>query len=141
MQNTKTVSFPHPSASYQDHVLIIPRKVARNVFCLSPDDFIDIINMAAEVRKDDNRDYVLLINGGSRQDVMQAHFHLFTGNFAAHKGCAKENGQAFYHPDKDFWIQLTSRLHDLIKECGVSDNAFSIFIQFEKNSLPIVFFV
>ena len=92
-QNKFAVSMKHPIASYQNHVLIIPRKLARNIFCLSTSDFSEIIKMAKKIRDKDDRDFVLLINGGNRQDVMQAHFHLFTGNLVIDKNLSQEIGK------------------------------------------------
>ena len=85
MQNRKAVSFKHPSPTYENHILIIPRKIAHTVFCLSDEDFLAIMEMAIKIHEDSIDDFVLLINGGKRQDVMQAHFHLFTGNLVAQK--------------------------------------------------------
>ena len=141
MQNKKVVSFNHPSASYSNHVLIVPRKIARNIFCLSDKDFHEAIEMAIKIRKNDNRDFVLLINGGKRQDVMQAHFHLFTGNLVNQKGLLKETGKIFSLSDKSFWKQITSNLHDLMEQNGVSETSFSVFVQFEKDVAPSLYFI
>lgn len=71
MQNAKAVSFPHPSPSYPNHILIIPRRIARDVFCLSPSDFIEVISMAIKIRESNDGDFALIINGGSRQEVIK----------------------------------------------------------------------
>ena len=141
IQNKKAVSFKHPSASYPNHVLIIPRKIVRNIFCLTHKDFLEIIEMAVKIRENDNRDFILLINGGDRQEVMQAHFHLFTGNLAYEKELTKETGKSFSISDKLFWEQIVFDLHDLIKQNGISETAFSMFIQFENNADPSVYFI
>jgi diadenosine tetraphosphate (Ap4A) HIT family hydrolase len=141
MQNKKVFSFNHPSASYPNHVLIIPRKIARNIFCLSDEDFSEIVEMAVKIRENDNRDFVLLINGGKRQDVMQAHFHLFTDNLAFRKGLLKETGKTFSISDKLFWKQIISDLHDLLKQNGISETSFSLFVQFEKDIEPSLYFI
>ena len=141
MQNKKAVSFNHPVAAYPNHILIIPRKIARNIFCLSSEDFSEIIDMAIKIRNDDDRDFVLLINGGKRQDVMQAHFHLFTGNLVAQKGLRKETGRTFSLSDKLFWKVIVSDLRNLLEQYGISEKSFSMFIQFEKNSDPSIYFI
>ena len=140
MQNNKAVSFNHPAASYPDHILIIPRKIARNVFCLSAEDFYEILQMAIRIREKDNGDFVLLINGGKRQDVMQAHFHLFTGNLVSQKGTI-EKGEQFLRSDKLFWEYFVSDLRGLLKKYGVSETAFSIFVQFKNGSEPSAYFI
>jgi len=140
-QNRFAVSMNHPSASYPNHVLVIPRKLARNVFCLSASDFVEVIGMAIKIRNDDHRDFVLLINGGSRQDVMQAHFHLFTENMVLAKGLSREAGKTFEPQDVEFWEYITSNLHELLKECFVTEQSFSILVQFEQGVNPSVYFI
>jgi len=137
-QNRFAVAMKHPVASYQDHVLIIPRKLARNIFCLSANDFMAIIEMAEKIRQDDTRDFALLINGGSRQDVMQAHFHLFTGNLAEEKGL--NAGKASHSQDVYFGEQIASNLHELLTEHEVTEESFSMLIQFEHGTNPSVYF-
>ena len=130
MQNDKVVAMPHPAAAYLDHILLIPRKLAANIFCLSARDFIRVIEMATEIRREDDRDFVLLINGGDRQEVMQAHFHLYTGNESAHQK-ASLPFEIFYEVRFD--------LHDILKKNGISEKSFSLIIQFEANNNPVVY--
>lgn len=141
LQNEKAVSFNHPVASYPNHILIIPRKIARNIFYLSDEYFLEIIEMAIKIREKDSRDFVLLINGGKRQDVMQAHFHLFTENLVSKKEFDKETGKTFSISDRLFWKQIVSDLHDLLKKYKVSETSFSMFIQFEHNVDPSLYFI
>ena len=141
MQNKKAISFHHPSPSYPDHILIIPRKIARNIFCLSAEDVIEVIEMAVKIRARDDRDFVLLINGGKRQDVMQAHFHLFTDNLVSRKMMDMGTGKAFSLSDKLFWEQAMSGLHDLLKYERASETAFSMFVQFAKGAEPVLYFI
>ena len=136
-QNRSATSFYHPSASYPDHVLIIPRKIARTVFHLSHDDFLQVIDMATKIRVGDNRDFVLLINGGDRQDVMQAHFHLFTDNMASRH---QEKGTVFCLNDGLFWEQTVANLRKLLKQNRASEKSFSILIQFCTGTKPSLFF-
>ena len=140
-QNSFAVSMKHPVASYPNHVLIIPRKLARSVFCLSANDFIKIIEMAKEIRNGDDRDFALLINGGNRQDVMQAHFHLFTGNLVSKKGLSRETGNTFNPEDTNFWKQIISNLRELLKENFVTEQSFSVLMQFEQGINSSVYFM
>ena len=141
IQNSKAVSFKHPLASYPNHILIIPRKIARSIFYLSAEDFYEIFQMAIKIRKGDNNDFVLLINGGKRQDVMQAHFHLFTGNLVSQKGLAKERSEQFSQSNKLFWERVVIDLHGLMKKHKVSEAAFSMFIQFENGVHTTAYFI
>ncbi|MCL2323089.1 MAG: HIT domain-containing protein [Oscillospiraceae bacterium] len=85
LMNKNDISFFHPAPSYPDHVLIVPRKVVKNLFMLSADDFRFVVDMAIQIRQNNRQAYALLINGGDRQDIMQAHFHLFSDNIALQK--------------------------------------------------------
>ena len=140
-KNKYAVSMEHPSAVYPDHILIIPRKLARNIFCLSANDFVEIIRMAEEIRCNDGRDFVLVINGGNRQEVMQAHFHLFTGNMVMETGLSHETGTAFDPQDIYFWEQTIYNLRKLLKENAVTEESFSVLIQFEKGINPTVYYI
>jgi diadenosine tetraphosphate (Ap4A) HIT family hydrolase len=140
IQNKRAISFYHPVASYSEHILIIPRKIRRTVFHLSADDFLSVINMAIHIRQTTTGNYSLLINGGNRQDVMQAHFHLFTGNVADKKGLCKKNGVALSH-DKVFWEQIILDLKSSLSQNNLSDENFSILIQFENNGEPLIYYV
>ena len=136
MLNRKAVSFMHPSAVYPNHVLIIPRKIARTIFNLSSEDFIEVIEMATKIRDGDSRDFALVINGGKRQDVMQAHFHLFTGNLSAREGISERRRLSFLESDNHIGVNLL----DTLRQHDVSEMSFSMIIQFEKDAEPVVFF-
>ena len=120
-KNADAVAFFHPAPSYPNHILIIPRKIARTVFHLSADDFIAIVKMAEKIRGSNN---TLLINGGIRQDVMQAHFHLFLGN----------KDFELKREKKNFWEAFD------ISELKAKE-AFSILIRFEEDSSHSVYIV
>lgn len=141
MQSNKAVSFKHPSASYPNHVLIIPRKIARSIFYLTYEDFLAIIDMAIKIRHDYKGDFALIINGGKRQDVMQTHFHLFTGNIVIQKRLNKEMGKTFLPTDSLFWQNVVFSLHDLISQYGMTEESFSMLIQFDMNYEPMLYII
>ena len=141
IKNKNVISFFHPVPTYPDHVLIVPRKVARNLFALSSDDFISVVDMAIKIRKDNRQDYTLLINGGDRQDVMQAHFHLFSGNTALKKGLLKEVGNPFLSDQKHFWKQVSDNWEEYLSRNGLTVMSFSVLIQFEADAYPLVYFI
>ena len=135
-QSKDAVSFFHPSPTYPAHMLIIPRKIARTVFCLSGEDFIAVMDMAVKIRQSRfkaNAELAMIINGGARQDVMQAHFHLFSGNMMRKRELSKDDGIGIELSDKTFWAHFVSKLETLLQEYDVSADAFSILIQFQKN--------
>lgn len=140
MQNKRVVSFYHPAPSYTEHILIIPRKIAKTVFSLSADDFLAVIAMATQIRRGKTGDFSLLINGGGRQDVKQTHFHLFTGNTAAEKGLKKEDGMLLSN-DETFWGETVYNLKNLLSQKNISQNNFSILIQFTGINEPYLYFL
>ena len=121
------IAFKHPAASYPEHILIIPRKIAHTVFNLSSADFLAVIEMAKKIRLGDDRDFVLVINSGSRQDVMQAHFHLFTGNLVERKGLTQKVDLSFLQTDCSF------DLHNILRWHEISEETFSVVIQFTSD--------
>ena len=133
--NKYAISFTHPVTVYPDHVLIIPRRIVRTVFGLSSKDCINIIEMAVKIRHGDSRDFVLLINGGDRQDVMQAHFHLFTGNLVAKKELTKTIDSSFILQDG----YIDSNLRSALRLHNVNENSFSMIIQFNKDAEPSMY--
>jgi len=141
MQNKNAVSFLHPSPAYSEHILIIPRKIARTVFYLTANDFLEVVNMAVKIRQRNNADYSLLINGGSRQDVMQAHFHLFTDNIAIKKGLKKDDGITFTLNDTSIWETVTNNMENMLNKKGLSKECFSILIQFECSVEPTIYLI
>ena len=84
--------------------------------------------------------YVMVINGGARQDVMQAHFHLFAGDMVAKKGLPKERGIEISLNDKVFWGQFVSELNTLLDKHEISPAAFSVLIQFNENHEVTLYF-
>ena len=136
-QNKKVVAFRHPAASYPDHILIIPRKIARTMFHLSGEDFLEAIEMAMRIRGKDNADFVLVINGGKRQDVMQAHFHLFTGNWVASKGLCTKWDANFLRSKES----IGSSLRNILKRLNVPEEEFSLVFQFENDADPAACFI
>ena len=127
-QTKNAIAFKHPAASYPEHILIIPRKIAHTAFNLSSADFLAVIDMAQKIWHGDDRDFVLVINGGSRQDVMQAHFHLFTGNLVERKGLTQKVDSSFLQADELF------NLHSILRRHEVSEETFSVVIQFTNDT-------
>ena len=133
MINKKFVAVAHPSPSYPDHALIIPRKIARSVFELTGEDFTGAIDAAKKIRRDDN-DFTLIINGGKKQDVMQAHFHFFTGGFIGNINPEVEIKKLGAAPELFYSEHFASGLRVLLNSAGVSGESFSICVQFDSNS-------
>ena len=70
------VAFFHPAPSYDPHILIVPRRRARTVFALPEPCFRAVLRVGAVLARQYETPLQLRINGGIRQEVAQAHFHL-----------------------------------------------------------------
>ena len=89
-ETDKVVAFWHPKPFWEEHILIVPKKGIKNLSSVHPDDFeyiSDIFKVAQEIVKErdwDSKDYTIVTNGGSRQEVAQLHFHLGRGAVREH---------------------------------------------------------
>ncbi len=71
------VALHHPAPSYYPHILVIPKSRTKTPFALSDSLFRACVRVGEEVARRYEMPLQLRINGGSRQEVMQAHFHLY----------------------------------------------------------------
>lgn len=81
----RVIAFWHPRPYWEKHILIVPKKPIRNLASLKADDMLyvsEAFAVAAELVRElgwDKDAYSVLVNGGSRQEVNQLHFHLSSG--------------------------------------------------------------
>ena len=78
-----TIAFSHPRPSYDNHIILSPRKAISNLLALSTDgrELAGIWKGVQSLRETQARfqhNFTLVVNGGARQEVQQLHFHLFT---------------------------------------------------------------
>lgn len=78
-----TIAFPHPRPSYDNHLILSPRKAVPNLLSSSMDgkELMGIwkgVQSLRETQAGFQRCFTLVANGGDRQEVQQLHFHLFT---------------------------------------------------------------
>ena len=107
----------HPVPLYDKHLLAIPRRVIRSIIDTDVKDkdilvdvFSEAINMCTNNELDTMSCWNICINGGRRQDVRQAHFHLYTNtyNFETRSGSnrrihdlSSKETNVFMHTEKD----------------------------------------
>jgi histidine triad (HIT) family protein len=88
-ESAHVVGFRHPVPGFAPvHILLVPKLSVRSVMHLTPEQRDQI---AAEVQRlaldvvdslgTAHTGFLVLVNGGSRQDVRQLHFHLLTGGY------------------------------------------------------------
>ena len=79
------IAFYHPKQSYKNHIIILPKKVIANLQQLASDCFCEYfvkiweaVKEISEMHPEYKDSFVLVVNGGRRQEVSQVHFHMFT---------------------------------------------------------------
>lgn len=86
IENERIISFQHPQPAYSNHIVIVPKKAIPTFLDLIKENHVERLFHILETAKtiiDDSKEFdhdnwVLCVNGGSRQEVNQVHFHLFT---------------------------------------------------------------
>ncbi len=75
-ENADVIAFFHPVPSCDPHILIIPKARMRTAFDFTDDRLRAVLCAGEAVAKRYEMPLQMRINGGCRQEVMQAHFHL-----------------------------------------------------------------
>ncbi len=84
-QSNDVIALRHPQPSYENHIILSPRKAVSTLRQMAEErygDWFHKIWIAAKAlaQREYQDGFVLMANGGKRQDVQQVHFHLFTGH-------------------------------------------------------------
>jgi histidine triad (HIT) family protein len=81
------LAFWHPSPSWEKHIVIVPKKAIKSLSDLKTGDefylkevMLTAHTIVTELNWEDlPSGYSLTLNGGSRQEINQIHFHLHSG--------------------------------------------------------------
>ena len=136
------ISFYHPKPSYKNHILIVPKKAITNLQQLASDKFqeyfVKLWNAAWNIyatHSEYQDSFVLVANGGRRQEVSQVHFHMFTdydvvnAKWEFHRVIpAAESGQITNEYCKD----ILQNIELLNKEFSIVKKGYSLVYQYEK---------
>lgn len=82
-ETKKVIAFFHPVPTYEQHILIVPKKAIKTFIDLLAhhhEYLFDILTSAQQISLKLNlnwEDHILCLNGGPRQEIRQAHFHFF----------------------------------------------------------------
>jgi len=85
METDRVIAFWHPKPYWEEHLLIVPKKALKNLSTMQSDDFVyieEMFKVAQKIVKEkawEADEYTVVMNGGSRQQVAQLHFHLARG--------------------------------------------------------------
>lgn len=105
------IAFCHPQPSYENHIIISPKRAVRNLQQMALDRFSRYFVRVWEAAKDiytahpEYHDaFVLVANGGKRQEVRQVHFHMFTNHEIVNEYFAQEQKESFFYSDRDVCV-------------------------------------
>lgn len=82
-ETDKVIAFWHPKPYWEKHIVIVPKKRIESISALTSKDaeYLAAVYEAVQHIVEDEKfeAYTVTVNGGTRQDVMQIHFHLWSG--------------------------------------------------------------
>lgn len=110
--NSKEITaFYHPRPSYENHIIILPKRAVKNLQEMALDSFSHYFVKIWETVKDIcvrhpeyNDSFVLIANGGKRQEVQQVHFHMFTNHEIVNEYSAWEQAESVFYSDRDICV-------------------------------------
>lgn len=120
------LAFYHPRPSYENHMIISPKRAIKNLQQMKSDCFSKYLVKILEVAKDISEahsehadSFVIVANGGKRQEVQQVHFHMFTNHEIVNGySVQKEAGEVFFadkyscvlgHPNPNWEIHFVMK--------------------------------
>ncbi len=105
------LAFYHPHPSYENHMIISPKRAVKNLQQMSLDSyskyFVKIWEAAkdiCEMHPEYSDSFVIVANGGKRQEVQQVHFHMFTNHDIVNEYSAQEQAESVFYSDKDICV-------------------------------------
>ena len=110
--NSKDIfAFYHPKPSYQNHIIISPKRAVKNLQQMAQESFskyfvkiLEIAREICEMHPEYHNSFVLVANGGKRQEVQQVHFHMFTGREIVNEYAAQEQNESVFYNDSDICV-------------------------------------
>lgn len=121
----EVIAFRHPQPSYEDHVILSPKRAIRSLQQMARDGldayFVKVWETAMDIRAvhpEYHDAFTLVANGGKRQEVQQVHFHLFTHHDMVKEGTPEQpenvfsldgDSCVFAHPAPDWDIHFVTR--------------------------------
>ena len=105
------IAFYHPQPSYENHIIISPKRAVRNLQQMMSDGFSRYFVKIWETAKDIGEmhlgysdSFVLVANGGKRQEVQQVHFHMFTNHEIVNAYSVQEQAESVFYSDGDICV-------------------------------------
>lgn len=105
------IAFHHPQPAYESHVILSPRRAVRDLCQLASDGLSPLFMRIWEATKTLHvtdaayRDaFVLVANGGKRQEVQQVHFHMFTNHAMVNEYAGQGQAESTLYRDQDICV-------------------------------------
>lgn len=139
--NSKAVlAFYHPKPCYENHMIISLKRAVANLQQMAPEDFTNTWAAVTDIcvsHPEYQNSFVLVANGGRRQEVSQVHFHMFTnhdvvnGDWEIHTEIpAVSSGQI----TKEYFKDILQSVDLLNKEFSIVKKGYSLVYQYEKKT-------
>lgn len=105
------IAFYHPRPSYENHIIISPKRAVRDLQQLASEPYDiycvrlwEAIKEIGKTHPEYNDSFVLVANGGKRQEVGQIHFHMFTNHEVVKEYSAVSSTGSVFYRDSDIYI-------------------------------------
>ena len=105
------IAFCHPKPSYENHIIISPKRAVKNLQQMALDSFskyfVKIWEAAREIcvmHPEYHDAFVIVANGGKRQEVQQVHFHMFTNHEIVNEYAAQEQDENVFYRGRGICI-------------------------------------
>lgn len=101
-KDNKIIAFHHPKPTYENHLIITPKKAIGNLQQMAQDSlygyFSEVLACAkciSENHTEYSEEFTLVANGGRKQEVQQVHFHMFTNHKFVNDDTKQHNESLF----------------------------------------------
>lgn len=105
------IAFYHPKPSYENHMIISPKRAVKNLQEMASDSlnqyFVKIWESTKDIcamHPEYNDAFVIVANGGKRQEVQQVHFHMFTSHEIVNEYSVQEQAESVFYCDRDICV-------------------------------------
>ena len=139
-----SIAFYHPKPSYKNHIVIVPKRAIANLQQLASEEFQEyFVMLLGTVKKiyaahSEYRDsFVLVANGGKRQEVSQVHFHMFTNHDVVNVDWEIRSEIPVVSSEqitKEYFKDIMQRINWLDTEFDIVKKGYSLVYQHEKQT-------
>ncbi|MBP3578098.1 MAG: HIT family protein [Lachnospiraceae bacterium] len=138
------VAFYHPKPSYKNHIVIVPKRAIANLQQLASEEFQEYFVMLLRTVKkiyatypEYQDSFVLVANGGRRQEVSQVHFHMFTDYDVVNAKWEIRSEIPVVSSEqitKEYFKDIMQRINWLDMEFDIVKKGYSLVYQHEKQT-------